>query len=204
MGAGKNLTEGQPGNSGEEGAERLRSSTDCDPEGRQHCGVKRTMRDLWESVAAHSPDQGGTGSRDDAEQSHSAWVHKETTGRDRKTLLSTQTRERDDVGHATVGPLLGMLDMQYKLRTQPGRMRCSTCGLGKLRGCRREHGSQWGRRDAVPLQVQGQLKGVGKEIRLHLTCETGQRLESQITTLGLMPRQKVESGKSSEGLIKRS
>ena len=50
------------GESVEEGAERLRSSTDCDPEGRQRCDVLRTMRDVCESVAAHSPDHGGTGS----------------------------------------------------------------------------------------------------------------------------------------------
>ena len=48
MGARQSLTERQPVNTVEEGAERLRSSTDCDPEGRQPCDVKRTMRDLWE------------------------------------------------------------------------------------------------------------------------------------------------------------
>ena len=70
--------ERQPGNSVEEGAERLRPSTDRDPEVRQRPNVPRTMRDVWESVAAHSP---GTGSRDDAEQSHSACVHRESTER---------------------------------------------------------------------------------------------------------------------------
>ena len=35
MGARKSPTERQPGNPMEEGAERLRPSTDCDPEGRQ-------------------------------------------------------------------------------------------------------------------------------------------------------------------------
>ena len=39
----------------EEGAERCRSSTHCNPERRQRCDVMRTMRDLWESVATHSP-----------------------------------------------------------------------------------------------------------------------------------------------------
>ena len=82
VGARQSLTKRQPGNPVEEGAERLRSSTDCDPEGRQRCDVLRTMRDVWESVAAHSPDHGGTGSRDDAEQSHSACVLREATGRD--------------------------------------------------------------------------------------------------------------------------
>ena len=66
----------------EEGAERLRSSTDCDPEGRQRCDVLRTMRDVWGSVAPHSPDHGSTGSRDEATQTHSARVHREATGRD--------------------------------------------------------------------------------------------------------------------------
>ena len=93
-----------------------------------------------------------------------------------------RAREHNDVGHATVGPLLEMLDMQFNLKTQPGRMRCSTCGTGKFRGCRREHGSHWGPRDAVPLKVQGQLKGAGKEVTLQLIYETGQRPESQITT----------------------
>ena len=46
----------------------------------------------------------------------------------------------------------------------------------------------------MPLKVQGQLKGVGQEVCLQLIYETGQRPENQITTLGLAPRQKVESG----------
>ena len=83
MGARQSLTERQLGNPVEEGAERLRSSTDCDPEGRQRCDVLRTMRDVWESVAAHSPDHGSTGSRDEAEQSQCACVHRDATGRDR-------------------------------------------------------------------------------------------------------------------------
>ena len=141
VGARQSLTKMQAVNPVEEGAERLRSSTDCDPEGRQRCDVLRTMRDVSESVAAHSPHHGGTGSRGDAEQSHSACVHREATGRDRTLLLSTRTREHDDAGHAAAESLLGMLDVQYNLRTQPGRVRCSTCGPGELRGCRREHGS---------------------------------------------------------------
>ena len=194
VGALQSPTERQPGNPVEEGAERLRSSTDCDPEGRQRCDVLRPMRDVWESVAAHSPDHGGTRSRDDSEQSHSACVHREATGRDRTPLLSTRTREHDVEGHAAAEPLLGMLDVQYHLRTQPGRVRRSTCGPGELRGCRREHGSHRGRRDTVPLKMQGQLKGVDQEACLQLIYETGQRPESQITTLGLVPRQKVVSG----------
>ena len=41
------------------------------------------MRDVWESVAAHAPDHGGTGSEDEAEQSHSACVYREANGRNR-------------------------------------------------------------------------------------------------------------------------
>ena len=100
---------------------------DHPPEKRQRCDVLRTMRDVWESVAAHSPEQGSTRSRDEAEQSHA-------TGRDRTPLLSTRTREHDDAGHAAAEPPLGMLDVQYNLRTQPGRVRCSTCRPGELRG----------------------------------------------------------------------
>ena len=78
---------------------------DCDhpPNAIQKGGsdVLRTMRDVWEAVAAHSPDHGSTGSRDEAEQSHSARVHREATGRDRTLFLSSRTRE----------PLLGMLDV---------------------------------------------------------------------------------------------
>ena len=95
---------------------------------------------------------------------------------------------------AAVEPPLGMLDVQYNLRTQPGRVRCSTCRPGELRGCRREHGSHWGRRDTVPLNVQGQLKGVDQEACLQLIYESGQRPENQITVHGLVSRQKVESG----------
>ena len=120
---------------------QLRPSTDCDPEGRQKCDVLRTMRDVWESMAAHSPDHGSTASRDEAEQSHSACVHREATGRNRTPLLSAQTREHDDAGHAAAEPLPGMFDVQYNLRTQPGRVRCSTCRPGELRGCRCKHGS---------------------------------------------------------------
>ena len=87
VGARKSPVERQSGNPVEEGAERLRPSTDCDPEGRQRCDALRTMRDVWESVAAHSPDHGGTGSRDEAEQSHNACVHREATGRDRTPLF---------------------------------------------------------------------------------------------------------------------
>ena len=163
------------GNPVEEGAERLRSSTDCDPEGRQRCDVLRPMRDVWESVAAHSPDHGSTGSRDEAEQSHSACVHREATGRDRTD------------GH---GSMMMQATPQQSLYTE-----CSTCsttsGLsldgcdvrladqGGLRGCRREHGSHWGRRDTVPRKVQGQLKGVDQEACLQLIYDPWTRAEAE-------------------------
>ena len=45
-----------------------------------------------------------------------------------------------------------------------------------------------------PLKVEGQLKGVDQEACLQLIYESGQRLENQVTALGLVSRQKVESG----------
>ena len=99
----------------------------------------------------------------------------ETTLNNRTVLASTGKRpveierffcphrEHDDAGHGAAEPPLGMLDVRYKIRTQPGRARCWTCRRRELRGCRREHGSHWGRRDTVPLKVQGQLKGVDQE-----------------------------------------
>ena len=40
----------------------------------------------------------------------------------------------------------------------------------------------------------GKLKGVDHKVCLQLIYETGQRPENQITNLGLVTRQKVESG----------
>ena len=111
-----------------------------------------------------------------------------------RSFLSTRTREHDDAGHSAAESLLGMFDVQCYLKTQPGRVRCSTCTPGELRGCRRGHGSHWGRRDTVLVKAQGQLKGVDQEARLQLIYESGQRQENQITALGLVSRQKVESG----------
>ena len=141
VGARQSLTERQPGNPVEEGAERLRPSNECFSERRQRCDVLGTMRDVWESVATHSLTMAA---RDP-----------ETKLDNRSVLASTGKRpveierpfcphghgEHDDAGHAAAEPLLGMLDVQYNLRTQPGRVRCSTCRPGGLRGCRREHGS---------------------------------------------------------------
>ena len=42
--------------------------------------------------------------------------------------------------------------------------------------------------------MQGQLKGVDRGACLQLIYEIGQRLENQIATLGLVSREKVESG----------
>ena len=86
---------------------RLRSSTDFDPEGWQRSEVLQTMRDVWKSVVAHSLDHGGTESRNEAGQSHIACVHREATGRDRTSFLSTRTLEHDDTGHAAAEPLTG-------------------------------------------------------------------------------------------------
>ena len=44
------------------------------------------------------------------------------------------------------------------------------------------------------MKVQGQLKGVDQEACLQLIYESGQRSDNQITALGLVSRQKVESG----------
>ena len=46
----------------------------------------------------------------------------------------------------------------------------------------------------MPLKVQEQLKGVDQEACLQLIYESGQRSENQTTALGLVSRQKVESG----------
>ena len=62
----------------------------CYSERRQRtCDVPSTERYAemcGNAVAAHSPDHGSTGSRDEAEQSHSAHVHREATSRDRTSL----------------------------------------------------------------------------------------------------------------------
>ena len=143
------------------------------------------MRDVRESVAAHSLDHGSTGSRDDAKKSHSACLRSEATGRDRTPLLSTRTREHDDAGHAAAELPLGMLDVQYNFRTQPGRVRCSTCRPGEIRGCRREHGSRWGRRDTVPLNVQGQLEEVDQEPVSSIKLDNGRRTRPRETESGV-------------------
>ena len=44
--------------------------------------------------------------------------------------------------------------------------------------------------------MKEQLKGVDQEACLQLFYESGQRPENQTTTLGLVPRQKVESVES--------
>ena len=58
------------------------------------------------------PDHYSTGSRDEAEQSHSACVHKEATGRDRTPLVFARTREQDDASHTAAELPLEMLDRQ--------------------------------------------------------------------------------------------
>ena len=46
----------------------------------------------------------------------------------------------------------------------------------------------------MPQKVQGQLKGVDQEACFQLIYGMGQRPENHITTLGLVPRQKMVSG----------
>ena len=103
------------GNQVEEGTERLRSPTECDPEGRQRGDVLRAMQ-AREPVAAHSSDHGDVGFGDHVKQPHSALVNMETTSRDRTTFLSTRAREHDCAGHTTAESSLGMLDVQCKIR----------------------------------------------------------------------------------------
>ena len=86
---GKALPRGSRGV--EEGTERLRPSIECYSERRQRCDVLRTMRDVQESVAAHSPDLGGTGPRDETKQWHTACVYREATGRNRTPFVRTDT-----------------------------------------------------------------------------------------------------------------
>ena len=116
VGAWQNSTEGQPGNTVEEGAERLRSYPERDPEGRQRCNVPRTTRNVREPVAADPPGYCGTRSRGDSEQSHRACVCRETTCRDRTPLLSSWTREHDDAGHAAAESFFGNVQRAVQLQ----------------------------------------------------------------------------------------
>ena len=103
------------GNPVEEGTERLRSST-------ERCDVLRTMRDVWESVAAHFPDHAGT--------------DPETTLNNRTVLASTGKRpveiERPFCPHGH-GNMMMQATPQQSLYWE-----CSTCsttsGLS-LDGC---------------------------------------------------------------------
>ena len=193
VGARQSITERQPGNS-VEGTERLRPSTERYSEKRQRCDVLRTMRDERELVAAHSPDQGGSGPRDEAEQSHSACVCREATGKNRRTFCPH--------GH---GSMMMQATPQQSLCWE-----CSTCsttsGLS-LDGCdvRFVDRVNFEGADAnmVPMwttkhpasERAGATEGCGPGgVIFQLIYEIGQRLENQITTLGLVSRQKVESG----------
>ena len=92
-------------------------------EGRQRGDVQRTMRDVWNpwqriplTMVARDPE----------------------TKLNNRTVLASHREDQsrsnapfvDDAGHAAAEPPLGMLDVQYNLRTQPGRVRCSTCRPG--------------------------------------------------------------------------
>ena len=113
-------------------------AVDCDhpptsiQKGGKNVDVLQTMRDVWESVVAHSRGPWWHGNLEmKLKQSHSACVHREATSRDRTPLLSTWTREHDDGGHArSRGLYLECSTCSTNLRTQPGRVRCSTCGTG--------------------------------------------------------------------------
>ena len=132
-------------------------------------------------------------SEDNAKQSHSALVNRETTGRDRTLLLSTRTRQHDDAGHATAESLLGVLDMQYDIKTQCGRVRRSPSGPGgTLRRTRLRASESVG---------AAEMRGPGD---FQLIDETGQRPERQIATLGLVPRQKGGIERTSDGVFLRS
>ena len=119
VGAWQSPTEKQPRNPVEEGTGRMRSSTECNPEGRQRGDVVRTMRGLRESVAAHPPDHGGTGLEDDTKQPHSSLVHWETTGRDRTPCVSKWT-----------GSMMMEATPQQSLYWE-----CSTCSTTTGHGC---------------------------------------------------------------------
>ena len=113
-----------------------------------------------------------------------------------------RTREHD-AGHAAAEPLLGMLDVKYNLRTQPGRVRCSTCRLEWSFEGANANMVFIGVDEAVYLMVKGQLKDVDQETCLQLIYEIGQRPENQITTIGLASRQTVESGEQVAELFKK-
>ena len=202
MGAWQSLTERQLENSVGEGAERLRSSIEGDPEGRQRGDVLRAMRALREKVATHSSDHFDAGFGNGAKQPCSALINDphgqeqngETTSRDRTPFLPSRAQEHDNAGFATAESPLGMLDVQYKIRAQPGRVRRAPGGPGELRGCGREHCSYRGERDPVPTNAQGQLKCVDQKSYLQVTCKTGQRPEGQMATLELLPRHRAELG----------
>ena len=116
----------------------------------------------------------------------------ETTLNNRTVLASTGRRpveiERPFCPHGH-GNMMTQATPQQSLYWE-----CSTCsttsGLSldgcdvqladrESRGCRREHGSHWGRRNTVPLNVQEQLKDVDQEVYLQLFYEIGQRPENK-------------------------
>ena len=189
-------------NSVGEGAERLRLPSEGDPEGRQRGDVLRAMRALREQVATHSFDDFDAGFGDGAKQPRSALINDphsqeqdgETTSRDGTAFFPSRARVHDNAGFATAESPLGMLDVQYKNRAQPGRVRRAPGGPGELRGCGREHCSHRGERDPVPTNAQGQLKCVDQKSSLQMTYKTGQRLDGQTATVVLLPRQRAELG----------
>ena len=114
----------------EEGAERLRPSTDCDAEGRQRCDVLRMCGNRWQRIPLTMVEWDPETKLNN--RTVLAFGGKRPVDIERP-FVSTRTREHDDAGHAAAESLLGMLDVQYHLRTQPGRVQCSICRRGASR-----------------------------------------------------------------------
>ena len=194
VGAWQSPTERQAVNSVEEGTERLRPSTECYSErGNSVMYYERCEMcgNRWQRI-------------------HLTMVARdpETKLNNRTVLTSTGKRpveiERPFCPHGH-GSMMMQATPQQSLHWE-----CSTCsttsGLsldgcdvrlvdrGSFEGADANLIPIGGRRDTVPLNVQGQLKDVDQEVYLQLIYEIGQRPENQITTLGHASRQKVESG----------
>ena len=110
---GKTYSERQPRNTVEEGAERLRSSTDRDPEGRQRRDVLRTMRDVWEVGGSAIPLAAVARDPEVIPNNRTALA---SAGKRlveiERPFVSAWKQEHDDAGHTAAESLLGMLDVQ--------------------------------------------------------------------------------------------
>ena len=103
----------------EEDAERLRSSTDCDPEGRQRCDVPRTEMcgNLWQRIPLTMV------ARDPETKLNNHTVLSSTGKRPVEIERSRHGSMMMHAGHTAAEPPLGMLDVQKNVRTQSGRVR---------------------------------------------------------------------------------